>query len=58
MYKKQELYTAGDSRIVFEILEHYLVENDAWVRYTNTQTLKEYTCRLEAFLQRFQPLSV
>lgn len=28
---------------------------DPWARYRNTQTLQEYTCRLEAFRARYQP---
>jgi len=31
-------------------------ENDPWVKYTN-QDDREFTCRLEAFLSRFSPLS-
>lgn len=28
---------------------------DPWAQYKNTLTGQEYTCRLEAFLARFQP---
>lgn len=28
-------------------------ENDAWVRYINTASGDDYTCRLESFLSRF-----
>jgi hypothetical protein len=31
-------------------------ENDPWAQYVNTQTGQEYTCRLEAFQARFQPV--
>ena len=31
-------------------------EPDPWVRYSN-QDDREFTCRLEAFLSRFSPLS-
>jgi hypothetical protein len=31
-------------------------ENDPWVRYRNPELDKEYTCRLEAFLSRFDPI--
>jgi hypothetical protein len=57
MYKTKELYTAQTGRQIFEVVEHYLVEQDPWVRYINTETLQEYTCRREAFQQRFSPLS-
>jgi hypothetical protein len=55
-YKKPELYTT-QNRDQFLVLEHYDLEGDPWVRYINTQTEQEYTCRLEAFLQRFSPLA-
>jgi len=51
-YKKPELYTSYN-RDQFEVIEHYLKDQDPWVRYRNTQTGQEYTCRQEAFLQRF-----
>jgi hypothetical protein len=31
-------------------------ESDTWVRYVNTRTGNDYTCRLEAFLSRFSAL--
>jgi hypothetical protein len=31
-------------------------EPDTWVRYVNTGTGNDYTCRLEAFLSRFSAL--
>jgi hypothetical protein len=30
-------------------------EQDPWVRYRDQQELREFTCRLEAFLSRFSP---
>ena len=33
-----------------------LVENDQWVEYYNVNTKQTYSCRLEAFLARFNPL--
>ncbi len=56
MYKKPEIYTARTGP-EFLVLEHYDLEGDPWVRYRNQQTKQEYTCRLEAFLQRFSPLA-
>lgn len=32
-----------------------LVENDQWVEYYNQNTKQTYSCRLEAFLARFNP---
>lgn len=31
-------------------------EPDPWARFRNTSTLQEYTCRLEAFRARYQPV--
>ena len=31
-------------------------EPDAWIRYRNSTTQQEYTCRLEAFLSRYTPI--
>lgn len=39
----------------FRIKDMMITEDDAWVYYTNVKTLQEYSCRLEAFKQRFQP---
>jgi hypothetical protein len=43
---------------VFKVIAKYNPneENDPWVRYTNESTNQEYTCRMEAFLARFNPL--
>ena len=30
-------------------------ENDLWIEYQNQKTKQKYTCRLAAFLTRFQP---
>jgi hypothetical protein len=32
-------------------------ENDPWVKYYNEKTMQEYSCRLEAFLARFSPIT-
>lgn len=50
--KPGEHYSGYDHKI-FEVQELYIHEQDPWVRYTNTQTGQEYTCRQQAFLQRF-----
>jgi len=31
-------------------------EQDPWAQYKNSSTGQEYTCRLEAFEARFQPV--
>jgi hypothetical protein len=32
------------------------INNDQWVEYTEIKTKKDYHCRLEAFLARFNPI--
>jgi hypothetical protein len=59
-YKIKEPYigqewTSGNG-VRFQIKD-MITEDDAWVSYTNVKTLQEYSCRLEAFRQRFQPLA-
>ena len=51
-----QVWTSGDGTH-FQIKDLTITEDDAWVAYTNVQTLKEYSCRLEAFRHRFQPLA-
>lgn len=41
---------------VFEITALPTVEGDQWVEYFNKNTKQTYSCRLEAFLARFNPL--
>jgi hypothetical protein len=41
---------------VFEITALPVVDNDQWVEYFNENTKQTYSCRLEAFLARFNPL--
>ena len=48
------IYTDKNSRF-FYIQEHYRVDQNDWVRYTNTMG-EEFTCRKEAFLERFIPV--
>lgn len=47
-------YTSVDR--VFEITALPMVENDQWVEYYNANTKQPYSCRLEAFLARFNPI--
>ena len=51
-----QVWTSGDSSR-FQIKDMTVTEDDAWVTYTNTTTLQEYSCRLEAFRHRFHPLA-
>ena len=44
--------TDGEKEFTIEAIWNPNEEPDAWVRYTDNN-LKEYTCRLEAFLARF-----
>lgn len=40
--------------VTFKILKIAHVEHDPWVEYQNTETKDHYSCRLPAFLERFQ----
>ena len=44
-------YLGPDGRI-FYVVERYTVDQMDWIRYTNTVG-EEYTCRQEAFDERF-----
>ena len=52
--KVAKYYTDGHGKR-FEVLAVWSPneEPDTWVRYVNTATGSDYTCRLEAFLSRF-----
>jgi hypothetical protein len=39
---------------VFYVVERYTVDQTNWIRYTNTMG-EEFTCRKEAFDERFIP---
>ena len=56
---KQEVkqYAATDGT-VFDVIAIYNPneEDDTWIKYQNSQTKQEYTCRFEAFQSRFHPL--
>jgi hypothetical protein len=47
------IYSSADGK-VFYVVERYTVDQDDWIRYTNTMG-EEFTCREEAFNQRFKP---
>jgi hypothetical protein len=46
------VYTDGHSRF-FYVIERYIVDHKAWVRYKNT-TGDEFTCLQESFDFRFR----
>jgi hypothetical protein len=41
---------------VFVVEEVKQVDKELWVYYNNSKTGQRYSCLLEAFSQRFQPL--
>jgi hypothetical protein len=47
------VYKDGHSR-VFYVIERYQIDQTDWVRYTNAIG-EEFTCRKEAFDERFTP---
>lgn len=48
-------WTSSDAKW-FQVTGLMSTEDDARVNYTNVKTLQEYSCRLEAFKYRFQPV--
>lgn len=48
-------FTSLDGKI-FVVEEVKQVDSDLWVYYNNAKTGQQYSCLLEAFSQRFQPL--
>lgn len=55
---QEQRYWGSADGLRFEVLAIYNPneEQDPWVKYRNTDTLQEYTCRLAAFQARFSPL--
>ena len=49
------IYQDHDSRF-FYVVERYTVDQDNWIRYTNTMG-EEFTCRQAAFDERFTLLN-
>ena len=47
-------YSSQDKTFVITGLPE--INNDKWVEYTDSANKKDYYCRLEAFLARFNPL--
>jgi len=48
-------FTSSDNK-VFVVEEVRQVEKELWVYYNNATTGQKYSCLLDAFTQRFQPL--
>jgi hypothetical protein len=48
-------FTSADGKI-FVVEEVRQVEKELWVHYHNSKTGQQYSCLLDAFSQRFQPL--
>ena len=48
-------FTSLDGKI-FTVEEVKQIDSELWVYYTNIKTGDKYSCLLEAFSQRFQPM--
>jgi selenocysteine lyase/cysteine desulfurase len=48
-------FTSSDNK-VFVVEEVRQIDRDLWVYYNNAKTGQKYSCLLDAFTQRFQPL--
>ena len=48
-------FTSADGKI-FAVEEVKQVDKELWVYYNNVNSGDKYSCLLEAFTQRFQPL--
>lgn len=48
-------FTSHDGKI-FTVEEVVQVDKQLWVHYNNVKTGDRYSCLLEAFSERFQPL--
>jgi len=48
-------FTSSDGKI-FTVEEVKQVDKELWVYYNNIKTGDKYSCLLEAFSQRFQPM--
>jgi hypothetical protein len=56
--KPNTVYTSQDQEFVVKAVYTPNEEHDPWIEYANSLTLETYTCRLEAFLARFRPLTI
>ena len=48
-------FTSQDGKI-FTVEEVKQVDKELWVYYNNAKTGDKYSCRLDAFSERFKPL--
>lgn len=55
--KPHTVYTSQDREFVVKAVYTPNEDADPWIEYQNRLTLETYTCRLEAFLTRFRPLT-
>jgi hypothetical protein len=53
MIKDNSLWFGGNS-VLFKVMETFEKTGDLWVKYVNYSSEQEYTCRAEAFLDRFR----
>lgn len=51
-----KLWQAEDVEVELLAVWNPNEEQDPWARFRNTETQQEYTCRLEAFRARYQPI--
>lgn len=52
----KDIWTDGQGK-EFEIVKLDNNSDDTWVEYINVKTGQEYSCRLEAFKDRFFPVA-
>jgi hypothetical protein len=55
MIEKIRFWQALDREMELVAVWNPNEEQDPWVRYRDTSSQQEYTCRLEAFQSRFTP---
>jgi len=48
-------FTSQDGKI-FTVEEVVQVDKELWVNYNNVKTGDKYSCLLDAFIERFQPM--
>ena len=55
MIDKLSKYWLSSNHQEFELINVYTQDGAKWARYRDILNDREYTCYLEAFLQRFTP---
>lgn len=56
MIDKLSKYWMGSNHHEFELINVWTEKDVKWARYRDILNDKEYTCYLEAFLDRFRPV--